>query len=802
VIRERLRLRGIVQGVGFRPHVHRLASELGLSGWVRNDADGVTLEAQGSTSALQDLRTRLLREAPAHARIDACESQALTPEPDCRAFEIRHSHATHAGHAAIGPDACTCPACLAELFDPSNRRYRYAFINCTDCGPRYSIAHALPWDRARTSMAGFTLCPACAAEYAAPSNRRFHAEPNACPLCGPQLQLLDAQGHAIAGDAIAQTLARLQRGEILAIKSLGGFHLACDARNAAAVARLRARKQREEKPFAVMLANAASLATLADISAAEQADLESAARPIVLLRKRAGTDAQLAGVAPDLAWLGVMLPGTPLHYLLFHEAAGRPQGTNWLSAPQTLALVMTSANVHGEPLITDNAEALAQLADIADAFLIHDRDIVIRCDDSVVRRLPGSDHSQFVRRARGYTPAAIPLAAGGAEVLALGGFYKNTVCFTRNGPQHSKAFLSQHIGDLDRVANCLALESAVDHLQALLQVEPQAIAHDLHPDFFSTQLALRLAEQWQVPAIGVQHHHAHIAAVLAEHQLDEPVLGLALDGIGLGTDGGAWGGELLLVDGAHCERLGHLRPIALPGGDKAAREPWRMGAAALAQLGRHAEISTRFTDQPGATQLTQILERGTSMTSSMGRYFDAAAGLLGIQSRMSFEGQAAMRLEGLAERGGAIQLRGALHAIDQAHGKLQLDLSATLNAMLDTSDMLEQRAALFHAALIEALADWTQAAADASGIRSVACGGGCFLNAILTRGLRAAFARRGLRMLAANAVPPNDGGLALGQAWVAQRTRTDKNAAEQWLAAARRTHPTHNKNNKDYTPCV
>ncbi|GAB4058962.1 carbamoyltransferase HypF [Uliginosibacterium sediminicola] len=807
-MRERLSLRGLVQGVGFRPHVHRLASELGLSGWVRNDANGVTLEAQGSASALQALRTRLLREAPVHARIEACESEALAPTPDSSAFEIRQSEAASSGQAAIGADTCTCPACLAELFEPGNRRYRYAFINCTDCGPRYSIAEALPWDRARTSMAGFALCPDCAAEYEAPAKRRFHAEPNACPVCGPQLHLLDAQGQAVAGDAIAASLALIQRGGIVAIKSLGGFHLACDARNAAAVARLRARKQREEKPFAVMLANVASLATLAEISRAEQADLQSTARPIVLLRKRVGADAQLTGVAPDLAWLGVMLPGTPLHYLLFHDAAGRPPGSAWLDQAQSLALVMTSANVHGEPLISDNTEALAQLADITDAFLIHDRDIVIRCDDSVLRRLPGSDHAQFIRRARGYTPAAIPLTGAGAgtragaNVLAVGGYYKNTLCFTRSSGTRSEAFLSQHIGDLDRVANCRALEAAVNHLQQLLQVKPQAIAHDLHPDFFSTQLALRLAAQWQVPAIAVQHHHAHIAAVLAEHQLDEPVLGLALDGVGLGSDGSAWGGELLRVDGAHVERLGHLQPIALPGGDRAARDPWRMGAAALAQLGRHAEIRTRFADQSGAALLAQMLERGTPMTTSMGRYFDAAAGLLGIQPQMSFEGQAAMRLEGLAASYGTLQLRSPLHEIENADGLLQLNLAATLNALLDSTLPVAQRAALFHAALIEALAEWAQAAADASGIRTLACAGGCFLNAILASGLRAALARRGLRMLEARLAPSNDGGLALGQAWVAQRALADSALAVRRPATARQTHPGHDKNNEEHSPCA
>ena len=411
-------------------------------------------------------------------------------------------------------------------------------------------------------MAAFAQCPACLAEYRSPVDRRFHAEPNACPACGPRLQFVDADGATDAAvDPVAETVARLLRGEIVAIKGLGGFHLACDARNADAVARLRQRKSREEKPFAVMVANAASVQPLALVSAAEHATLASVERPIVLLRKRAGVDAVLPDVAPDLAWLGVMLPYTPLHYLLFHEAAGRPADPAWLAEPQPLVLVMTSANPGGEPLVTGNDEARARLAGIADGFLLHDRDIVVGCDDSVVRALPGAADArfQFVRRARGYTPRAIRLARAGPPVLAVGGYFKNTVCVTRG----DEAFVSQHVGDLDNAPTCTAFERAIDHLVGILDVQPALVAHDLHPDFHSTRHAAALAARWGVPLRGVQHHHAHVAAVLAEHRVDGPVLGLALDGVGLGTDGSAWGGELLHVDGASFTRIGHLRAAGL-----------------------------------------------------------------------------------------------------------------------------------------------------------------------------------------------------------------------------------------------
>jgi hydrogenase maturation protein HypF len=560
------------------------------------------------------------------------------------------------------------------------------------------------------------------------------------------LQLLDVAGEPLAGDPISATLALLQAGQIVAIKGLGGFHLACDARNAAAVAALRLRKQREEKPFAVMVAAVPSAPTFAVLNDADAALLASAERPVVLLPKRAATDTLLPGVAPGLAELGLMLPATPIQHLFFHDAPD-------------LALVMTSANPHGEPLVIGNAEAQLRLAGIADAFLLHDRDIVIRCDDSV-RRSAG-----FVRRARGYAPRAIKLAQAGPPVLAVGGWFKNTICVTRG----DEAFVSQHIGDLDNAAACGFLEESVAHLLDILAVEPVLVAHDLHPDFHSTHFAAGFAAARNIPAIGVQHHHAHIAAVCAEHGIEMPVLGLALDGVGLGADGTAWGGELLRADGAYCERLGHLQPLALPGGDIAAREPWRMAAAALHTLGRADEINTRFDDEPAAATVATMLARQLNcpLTSSAGRLFDAAAGLLAVRRRASFEGQAAMLLEGLAAQHGSTA---ALQAGWRIAADGTLDMRPLLSVLADAPVAECARfAAIFHATLAAALLEWVEAAARQSGITTVVAAGGCLLNRYLAASLRTALPARGLRFLEARALPPNDGGLSLGQAWVAQR---------------------------------
>ena len=756
--RSRIEVHGIVQGVGFRPFVYRLASELSLAGFVNNDGAGVTIEVEGDPANIAVLTRRLREDAPPLARIDGLAVEACEARNDT-GFAIAESRRGPA-LTAIGPDSAVCDECLCELFDPADRRYRYAFINCTHCGPRYTITRALPYDRASTSMSAFVQCPACLAEYRAPAHRRFHAEPNACPRCGPQLVLLDPAGVPLdTDDPVAAAVKALREGRIVAVKGLGGFHLACDARNGDAVARLRARKSREEKPLAVMAANVASLLRFAQPTDADAAMLRSVERPIVLLRKREVTDAALPGISPGLAWLGAMLPYTPLQYLVFHEAAGRPAGTRWLSRPQDLVLVMTSANPGGEPIVVDNDEAVRRLGGIADLLLVHDRAILTRCDDSVLRTT-AQGRGQFVRRARGYTPRAIKLARPGPSIVAVGGYYKNTACVTRG----DEAFVSQHVGDLDNAATCAALVEAVDHLTAILEVEPEGVAHDLHPDFFSTRYAARLARRFGVPLIPVQHHHAHVAAVIAEHRVTGSVLGLALDGVGLGSDGQAWGGELLRVDDGGFRRLGHLVPLRLPGGDAAAREPWRMAASALARCGRTAEIATRFGDEPAAATVAAMLERGVRSppTSSMGRYFDAAAGLLGLRRRMAFEGQAAMLLEGLAGRHGAVDPDLIAFAIEGG----DLDLTPLLARLADERDA-GFGAALFHATLAAALAEWVERAAYAHGIATVACGGGCFLNAILSRELRTSLAVRGIEMLEAMEVPPNDGGLSLGQASVA-----------------------------------
>lgn len=756
--RCRVQVRGQVQGVGFRPFIYRLAEELGLSGWVRNCGSGVEIEVQGSAEKVEFMLRKLRLEPPPLARIAEVTVESAAPEAGHGFAILESSSGTVA--TRIAPDTAICRDCLAELFSPTDRRHRYPFINCTHCGPRYTIAARLPYDRAHTSMAKFPQCPECLAEYRTPTDRRFHAEANACPACGPQLALLDAGGAPVAvGDALAAAVAKLQAGEILAVKGLGGFHLMCDAKNPAAVVRLRERKAREEKPFAVMALNAASLAGHAQCSAAELALLQSAERPIVLIEKNGmliEKNGELQGVADGLPEFGALLPYTPLHYLLFHEAAGRPADSNWLTEPLPFLLVCTSANPGGEPLVHRNEEAVLRLKGIADGFLVHDRDILLRADDSVLRlsgQAPG-----FIRRGRGYTPAPVNLGISGPAVLAVGGFFKNAICVTRG----SEAFLSQHIGELDNAATCVALEQTVEHLLNVLEIEPELVVHDLHPDFFSSHFAAAFAARHDIPALAVQHHHAHIGAVAAEHGIHEPVLGLALDGVGLGTDGTAWGGELLRVDGAQMERLGHLFPLALPGGDRAAREPWRMAAAALSALGRGREIPERFAE-PSAPMLAELLERGKNIarTPSCGRLFDAAAGLLGVKNRSGFEGQAAMLLEGLARRHGRVApLAEGFALVGETLSFLPL-----LDRLADCHDAGEG-ASLFHATVAAGLAAWVIPVAEQQGLHRIALGGGCFLNRILSAELAGLLQDAGLEAIQARLAPPNDGGLALGQVWV------------------------------------
>ncbi len=763
IVARRIRVAGIVQGVGFRPFVWHLAQELNLNGWVRNDADGLNIAVEGSAGQIAEMLQRLRIDAPPLARVDSVQVDMVTPS-GLGEFVIAES-AGGLTTTAIGPDMGVCADCLSELFDPSSRRWRHAFITCTHCGPRYSVTRALPYDRRQTSLAPFPLCASCAAEYSNPADRRFHAETICCLACGPMLSLRDGQGNKVAGDPIARTLKLLQSGAIVAIKGLGGFHLACDALNAKAVAQLRERKNREAKPFAVIMANVASLAPFVRISPQECALLETRERPIVLLRTHSDSDTVLPGVAPELLLLGVMLPTTPIHYLLFHEAAGRPAGTDWLTEPQDMVLVMTSANPGDEPIVSDNAEARRRLADIADAYLDHNRGIAARCDDSVLRH--AGDAPQFIRRSRGYTPAAIRLPRHGPAVLAFGAHLKNAICVTRG----DEAFLSPHIGDLETTATCGFLDETVERMLTLFELKPAIVAHDLHPDYYSTRAAVDFAARHGLPLVAVQHHHAHIAAVCAENRHVGPLIGLALDGVGLGLDGKAWGGELLLVDGARFERLGHLRPLPLPGADRAAREPWRVAAAVLHEVGRAAEISQRFR-QAGAGTIADMLQRQVNCprTSSMGRVFDAASGLLGLCTHMRFEAQAAIFVEQAASR--FIANHGQPPAMTDGW-KLgrdgQLDLLPILSTLKGDGDV-DLAAARFHVTLIAAMTEWVMQAVEASGLKTVACGGGCFHNDILSTGLWQNLRQHGIRVLVPVQVPPGDAGIGIGQAWVAMHS--------------------------------
>jgi hydrogenase maturation protein HypF len=732
VRRLSLRLSGAVQGVGMRPFLARLARDLGLAGHVFNDADGVGVVIEGLETAT--FVERLGAEAPPLARIERLTVVEEAPQGTI-GFAIRPSAGGRVT-TRIVPDAATCPDCLADIRDPASRYFGYPFTNCTHCGPRYTITRALPYDRGQTAMAAFPMCDDCRAEYEDPESRRFHAEPVACPACGPRLT------HPVG--AIAAALAG---GRIVALKGIGGFHLMCDAGDAAAVAELRRRKGREAKPFAVMVADLDAAGRIGRIGAAERAALTAPAHPIVLLARH--PDAPLAAlVAPGLDEVGVMLAYAPLHHLLFDAltAAGGPT-----------VLVATSANPGGEPLVIDDDDARRRLAGIADVVVGHDRAIVIRADDSVVRTIAGAP--TFLRRARGFVPEPIELAADGPCVAAFGAHLKATVTVTRG----REAFVSQHVGDLETVETVRFFAETLRHLTAILDVRPEIVASDLAADYRST----RLAEETGLPHVRLQHHAAHVAAVAAEYRLDGPdggpVLGVALDGHGIGSDGGNWGGELIEVTGGDWRRLGSLAPLALPGGDRAAREPWRMAAAALAALGRGDAIAARFADERFARPIADGLAKPGffPVTTSMGRLFDAAAGLLRTCRVQRYEGQAAMELEALAA-GRATVLAGGWRLADGV-----LDFAPLLAALADCGDAAEG-AALFHGTVAAGVAAWIAAAAHASGAERAALSGGCFHNRVLTENLLDGLSALGIEGLIPRRVPAGDGGLSLGQAAMAR----------------------------------
>ncbi len=754
---RRFTITGTVQGVGFRPFVWRLARELGLAGWVRNDASGVTIEAFGPDLALEELERRLVSDAPAAARVVAVHAQPLADAPLRTGFEIVESGGAPERRSAIPPDLATCPDCLREVRDPADRRHRYPFTNCTSCGPRYTIALGIPYDRPATTMAGFRLCPACAREYGDPGDRRFHAQPNACPACGPRVALLVRDGEPIrAADPIAEAAAALRAGAVVAVKGIGGFHLACDATSPAAVRLLRARKHRDEKPLAVMAGDLDAARSIADISPAEEALLVSPERPIVLCRRRGGAPL-VPEVAPGTPLVGLLLPYAPLHHLLLAQA-GRP-------------LVMTSGNLSEEPIAFEDADALRRLAGIADLFLVHDRPIAARCDDSVARVVAG--RPMVTRRARGFVPRPIRIVPGFARpVLAAGAQLKNACCLVRGG----EATLGPHVGDLDGLETFEAFEGAVARLEAFLSFRPEAIACDLHPQYLSTRWARQRADDLGVPLVEVQHHHAHAASVMAEHGISGPALALAWDGTGLGTDGAAWGGELLLVaaDRARFERLATFRPIPLAGGDAAIREPWRIALAvvrdafgdpaALAKLAVFGAIPKRLR-----ADVARLLETSLNCPPAhgAGRAFDAAAVLALGRTEARFEGQLAMALEGALD-----PLATGIYPFEivaPENGPELLDLRPLWRALvrdIEGGASAGCVSARFHRALVAAGAELVRRAIRRSGPLPLVLTGGCFQNAALAEGLRAALAGA-VEVYQHETVPPGDGGIALGQAVVA-----------------------------------
>ncbi|WP_035985287.1 carbamoyltransferase HypF [Leptolyngbya sp. KIOST-1] len=752
--RMALTVQGTVQGVGFRPFVYQLAIALGLRGGVKNTPQGVVIDIEGSKSALQQFSRRLQQEIPPPAAIQTLTQQSL-PLQGFDRFEIWPSDPVEgAATAQILPDLATCPACLQDIFNPHNRRYRYPFTSCTHCGPRFSIITALPYDRPRTTMAGFELCSTCAAEYSHPGDRRFHAQPNACPRCGPELAFWPTAEQPSA--PLEQAIAALRQGHIVALKGLGGFQLLVDAQNDAAVERLRQRKQRPDKPLALMYATLAQVRRDCEVAETAAHLLTASQAPIVLVPKRPGPTALAAAIAPHTTHLGVMLPTTPLHHLLLREY-GSP-------------VVATSGNRSGEPLCTDSPEAHRQLGAIADGFLVHNRPIQRPVDDSVVQIVQGQP--QILRHARGYAPQAIPLPPGvdaDLRILALGAHLKSAIALSLG----TQVVLSQHIGDLETPQAIARLEHTVADWLALYRCQPTAIACDLHPDYGSTRLGQTLAQRWQIPLIPVQHHYAHGLAAMAEHHLAAPVLAVAWDGAGYGPNQTIWGGEFLQITESGFERLAHLRPFALPGGDRCSREPRRSAIALL--YGCYGDQAFVMTDlapiqafsAPQRAVLRQMFaaDVNSPMTSSMGRLFDGVAALLGLPQSVSFEGQAAIALEGLAAE--CSTPKGYPFAVSVTHPAV-IDWRPMVRAVVcDRQAGVATRviAARFHRTLVEMVG----AIAQRAGLEQVVLTGGCFQNRMLSEQTIQHLRDRGFVPHWHQRVPPNDGGLAVGQAIAALR---------------------------------
>ncbi len=758
--RLRCLLTGQVQGVGFRPFVYRLALDYGLSGFVQNDATGVVIEAQGPASRLHAFIHDVQERKPALAIIDRISSTNLPPAANETTFRIIDSRNGAHGSAQVTVDTALCPDCIREMLYPADRRAGYALINCTNCGPRYSIIRQVPYDRPNTTMASFAMCERCREEYTNPSDRRFHAQPIACHDCGPRLSLIETQGNPIAQDPILEAIERLDAGKILAIKGLGGFHLAVRADDHAAVDRLRQLKKRDYKPFALMCADMRRVRQLVRLSLLAAAVVASPASPIVLAPRQPGEHVAPA-VAPGNHRLGVMLPYTPIHHLLFHHARGRFD-----------TLVMTSGNASDEPLAIDNAEALLRLGGLCDAILLHDRPIERCVDDSVVIDM-GDSELLPVRRARGYVPSPIALPVAAAEPgLALGGEMKNTVAAVRD----DQVILSQHLGNLTHPLAFSAFKRAVADLCGLFTIAPKWVAHDLHPVYLSTCYANELASRLSIPAIAVQHHHAHAAALMAEHGVTDSVLAVICDGTGYGADGTIWGGELLLTNLAEFKRLGRMRPIPLAGGDAAARDARRSALGLLFQA-----LGAGFADHPAAQRLLpdpnerdvldHMIRRNFNCipTSSAGRVFDGVAALLGLCFHNDYDAQAPITLESAAFRADTVPQETPLFDIHDDQW-LELDFARLVIEIVDRISRgwpAEHLAATFHDQLSAAWDAAVAVAAERTGIRCVALSGGVFCNQRFTISLQTRLQQRGLRVLRHRLVPPNDGGLAYGQAAVA-----------------------------------
>lgn len=751
-VRRRLVISGIVQGVGFRPYVYRLAAERGLCGNISNTAAGVVIEVEGTSAAVEDFVAVLPVQAPPLARITATAIHAMPSRGEKR-FRILESQSGDERRVLISPDVAICPDCLRELFDPADRRYLYPFINCTNCGPRFTIVRDIPYDRALTSMSVFPMCPACQAEYDDPTDRRFHAQPNACRECGPHVELLDRDGNRIeANDPITGAVAQLHQGAVVAVKGLGGFHLAVDATNASAVESLRERKRRVEKPFAVMARDVATVEALCEVDDDARALLERPERPIVLLPKNPSSPVAEA-VAPFNKYLGVFLPYTPLHHLL-------------LSGGRFSALVMTSGNLSEEPIAIGNDEAASRLHGLADYFLVHNREILLRSDDSVVRIVAG--RTRQLRRSRGYVPCPVFLHKDVQPILAVGGELKNTICLTRG----SHAFLSQHIGDLENLESYRFFEEAVSHLQKILEIEPQIIAHDLHPNYFSTQWAL---QKTGVRLVGVQHHHAHVAACMAEDHLDGQVIGIALDGTGYGTDGKIWGAEVLVADYCDFERAAHLSYVPMPGGEAAIREPWRM---ALAYLWQHFgdalwDLHIPFVEQLDwrrAEIILRMIAGGVNAprTSSCGRLFDAVAALSGIRRQVNYEAQAAIELE-MAIKDSDDETAYPFQLVAEESGWRIATRPLFEALVLDLQEETPARSISrrFHNGLVEIFTRLSVLLRDRTSLNRVCLSGGTFQNVYLLEHLTRRLEENGFQVFTHAEVPAGDGGLSLGQAMIA-----------------------------------